>query len=425
MIHLSQGGVDMKWRRRFIHLTLFLLLLPALVFPVPPAPVPSHQEIIPTWGYDTILSLIDELESGELEKRCSEAELEHLISFLALLAREGVTPNDTDEELSIALDTELLLYGDADFDDLLEYAPISSSTHFSELIHQTGWVKKKWKKTKKFVKKHKKAIIIGAAVVVVTTAVVIAVVASSSAAATTVAGAGTGAGTAAAKKSKSPSEKAPCTAPPRDNFREAAPTLHAAISEETTQLKESIQGSLPAPQQPCSAPSNQTWIDTVRERASTFAHRVYDEVTELVGVIPEELDRTRDLILTDDLRNSPFIRNDPPLAQVYDSIVDKGRDAIDAMLGTDPSQRPGPLWPEEAAKLELPYPGRGGGRLPKRAGKVRTRVGTSGSQTLEKAIEKNRHVATVEKALASPVKEVKKSIKSFQKQISIHKDKGS
>ncbi len=51
-------------------------------------------------SYDEILRLLDELESGELEKKCtSEQQIENLTHFVALLAKEGVLPDNSPERL--------------------------------------------------------------------------------------------------------------------------------------------------------------------------------------------------------------------------------------------------------------------------------------------------------------------------------------
>ena len=47
-----------------------------------------------TLSYDDMLRLLDEIESGELEKKCTPAELEKIKHFVAFLAKEGALPEN-------------------------------------------------------------------------------------------------------------------------------------------------------------------------------------------------------------------------------------------------------------------------------------------------------------------------------------------
>jgi len=110
----------------------------------------------------------------------------------------------------LSQDIEELLYGDSDD---CEYAFAVAGEEDFAIIPAVGGeeadiflckskLSKKWKKTKKFIKKHKKEIIIGAVIVVATATVVIAVVATSSAAAAAAA-----AGAAGAASSSKPDKE--------------------------------------------------------------------------------------------------------------------------------------------------------------------------------------------------------------------------
>ena len=132
--------------------------------------------------YDEILNFLDELESGELEKKCSPAQLEQINQFLVFLAKEGVLPNDLDEGLTLEEDAEDLLNSE---DSIFEHAflkrdhqeymsiPAVFSNYSNYEIMHCGKISSAWKKTKNFLKKHKKEVIIGAVVVVATVAVVV------------------------------------------------------------------------------------------------------------------------------------------------------------------------------------------------------------------------------------------------------------
>ena len=72
-----------------------------------------------TLSYDDMLRLLDEIESGELENKCSPEELEKVKHFVAFLAKEGVLPDNSEESLSLDDDIEELLNGE---DNLYENA---------------------------------------------------------------------------------------------------------------------------------------------------------------------------------------------------------------------------------------------------------------------------------------------------------------
>jgi tetratricopeptide (TPR) repeat protein len=132
---------------------------------------------------------------------------------------------------------------------------------YGEVILCKSWAQKKWKQTKKFVKKHKKAIIIGAAVILAATVVVVAVVAATSASAgaaiagaaeTATSSAGTALAGAAGAAASSSSDKLSSrgalpsipsmssnTSPVISNTHEA-PTLKAALDEQIFSFKENI-----------------------------------------------------------------------------------------------------------------------------------------------------------------------------------------
>lgn len=161
-------------------------------------PVVRSQVVISTdiqsLTYDQIIHLLEEIEEGDLENKCSPEQLEQINQFLALLAIEGILPNDEEEEASITEDVEELLEHRK---NSLHHAFLHGESAFVPTILNIdgygavipcGWIKKSWKSTKAFVKKHKKAIIIGAIIVVTVSAVTIVVIASSSGAASTLAG---------------------------------------------------------------------------------------------------------------------------------------------------------------------------------------------------------------------------------------------
>ena len=71
---------------------------------------PMRSSYIPS--YDEIIRLFDDIESEELEKRCSLEELEKIKHFIAFLAKTGALPDDSEESLSLDDDIKELLNTD-------------------------------------------------------------------------------------------------------------------------------------------------------------------------------------------------------------------------------------------------------------------------------------------------------------------------
>jgi tetratricopeptide (TPR) repeat protein len=206
--------------------------------------------------YDEIMQMLDDLESGELQRRYRPEQLERVNEYLATLAREGILPNEFDEEADLEEDSYDLLYGvDSGF-QLARYLESSSEymiipavlNGYSRYnIVQCGKISKAWKKTKKFCKKHKKAIIIGAAVVVavaaITVAVVVATSASAASAASTAAAAvgaagadASGSGSSKSESSGSSSSSASQTSSNNDQ------TFQGTMEDQITSFKEHLAG---------------------------------------------------------------------------------------------------------------------------------------------------------------------------------------
>ncbi len=190
--------------------------------------------------YDEITHMLDDLESGELERRYPPDQLEHVNEYLATLAREGILPNEFDEEADLEEDSYDLLYGEDSGFQLAR--SMQSSNKYTVVpavlngfsgydIVRCSKISNAWKKTKKFCKKHKKAIIIGAVVVVAVTAVTVAVVVATSAG--TASATSTVAGAAGAAASASGSSKAESSA-------SSAPTFQGAMEDQVASFKEHL-----------------------------------------------------------------------------------------------------------------------------------------------------------------------------------------
>ena len=62
--------------------------------------------------YDDIIQMIDDLESGKLERRYSPMQLEKVNNYIATLAKEGILPNEFEEEYRLKEDTYDLMHGE-------------------------------------------------------------------------------------------------------------------------------------------------------------------------------------------------------------------------------------------------------------------------------------------------------------------------
>ena len=142
--------------------------------------------------YDSVIRLLDELENGDLDDVYTEEDWYKINRFLAFLARQGVTPNTTEEEKAeLEQDIQELLDSSENnitFENTSYKSAglqILPAVYYgqADIILCKSWIKKQYKHVGKFVKEHKKAIIIGTVVVVATLAVVAAVVTITTAAA--------------------------------------------------------------------------------------------------------------------------------------------------------------------------------------------------------------------------------------------------
>lgn len=251
------------------------------------------------WSYDNILQLLDEIESGELEKKCSLEELARVKHFLVFLAKEGALDDNSEESLSLEDDIENLLNGeDPLYEDIITFVhpdeyhymivPAVLNGH-GEVTLCKSWVRKQWKHVRKFAKKHKKALIIGTVVVVAATVVVVAVaVASSAAAGAAVASAAGAAGavTASNNKSDKKDQKENVSA---DAFTtlattNEAPTLKSTIDSQISYFKENIvEHQFFQSTNQSGSQQELSWQENGRALGSLFAH---DSFNYLQNQIP-------------------------------------------------------------------------------------------------------------------------------------------
>ncbi|HEX9830046.1 MAG TPA: hypothetical protein VGA94_00015, partial [Thermodesulfobacteriota bacterium] len=71
--------------------------------------------------YDEIMVMLEDLESGELERRYPPEQLERVNEYLATLAKEGILPNEFEEEQALEEDTYDLMYGEDSAFQLTRY----------------------------------------------------------------------------------------------------------------------------------------------------------------------------------------------------------------------------------------------------------------------------------------------------------------
>jgi len=271
------------------------------------------QQELSSLTYDDILKLLEEIESGELEKRCSSEELGQINQFIVLLAREGILPDESEEELEDDID-DLLQGNDHPFEYAFYYRdaqghveiPSLSSGHWNYQVLHCGGVSRCWKKTKKFVKKHKKPIIIGAVVVVAVTAIVLTVGAAAGAGAA-VGGAGAISNTGGRGKEEDDSKSGlpPAAQVPSND----SPFLKEALDQQVTSFKDSLA------QEGFFQPTSQSGLsheDTGRVVGPLFTHDSFNQLNRELPYSPylsheiESIRKKADFFLPTAAQNRPL-----------------------------------------------------------------------------------------------------------------------
>ena len=321
----------------------------------------TEEWVRPT-TYDEIMQMLEDLESGELERRHSPLQLEKVNEYLAILAKEGILPDEFEEEVALQEDTYDLMYGEDSAFELARYLENSSeymiipavlNSYSGYNIVQCGKISNAWKKTKKFVKTHKKEIIIGAVIVVAVAIVVVAVVAvSSTTAATAVAGAAgaaaSGAVSGSSDSSHSESKEEPPsisavpkeTSPPLTDANEA-PVMKAAIGEHISAFKEFLVEDKAAQQIDRSKGWDEmSFGEKAREAGSNIAHQAFDEIADLAKVVPQLCEEAKELgskFLPESLKLPDSEDIESPIEN-YENLVANGHKAIDAVFSTDQAE---------------------------------------------------------------------------------------
>lgn len=300
--------------------------------------------------YDEIMQMLDDLESGELERRYPPEQLERVNEYLATLAREGILPNEFDEETDLEEDSYDLLYGEDSGFQLARYLESSSdymiipavlNGYSGYNIVQCGKISKAWKKTKKFCKKHKKSIIIGAVVVVAVAAVTVAVVVATSASAASAAGAAGAAGVAvsgsgsSSGSSKSESNRSSSsTSSGSQTSSSTAPTFQGAMEDQVTSFKEHLAGENFF--QPSGVGQDLSIEETGRVAGSLFAHDSFNHFNNQISNYPQLSEELRSISLHPDFA-LPSGATDNPIGFGHNEI-DSRFSSNSGSLFSDPSR---------------------------------------------------------------------------------------
>ncbi len=255
----------------------------------------SRSETSYNLTYDEVLQLLHEIESGELEKKCSPEELERVIYFMTFLAKQGQLPDDSEESASLEGDIEELLGG---MSNPYDYMVIpATSQGYGEVILCKGWVAEKWKETKKFVKKHQKEIIIGAVVVVGVAVVAVVVVAASSAsagaAAVSAVGAAFSSGSDKPHQDRKEESQPGVSVPTATSLEMAtaaiqeAPTLKAVMDEQIFAFKDHVvKEQFFQPIYPMVQQQALSWEENGRALGSLFAHESLKNIEQQIADHP-------------------------------------------------------------------------------------------------------------------------------------------
>ncbi|MES2344395.1 MAG: tetratricopeptide repeat protein [Chlamydiota bacterium] len=151
-------------------LTIALIVTPQASFSTITVYAHPTSSAVQTFSYESVLTLLEELENDALEEKCTVSDLDKINRLLATLAAHGILPGEIDEAFALENDIYQLLHGEQFNQEgifLCKNVFRKTWDAISEALH----------KTKKFAKKHKKEILIGAAVVVGVAAVVVVVAA--------------------------------------------------------------------------------------------------------------------------------------------------------------------------------------------------------------------------------------------------------
>lgn len=316
-------------------------------------------------SYDEILDLLDDLENGELEKKCNQADLARVNHFIAHLAKQGSLTNESfnlDQEIQELLDSpnqenEYLFFYGAEHDELTIPALFYGE---GEVILCKSWIHKKWDQTKKFAKKHKKEILIGAAVVVAGAIVICVVAAASTATIATAVAAGAAGAAAAEPYEKMETEATSPDFSPALFIPVEAPILTAEIEEHVSTFKEVISKNIL--QTSNTNNEGSSFTETVRNFGSILAHQALDGISEVASFVPQLLEEIKDIGYQLIPEVSLFSDNVIAIAPLenYEKLIAQGHEKIDEVFSTNQAQLYSPEIKERKNNFSsgiIPLPG--------------------------------------------------------------------
>ncbi len=310
------------------------------------------------FSYDDLLDLLEELEEGDLEERCSVEELARINQFMVLLARQGIQQDDSEETSILENDVQELLNPESAESDFGYWYSLDGGKDFI-IISESGhvflcksWIKKKCEQVKKFVKKHKKAILIGAAVVVAVTVVVCAVSMATTAAATAAGAAaadsGSNRGEGRSEDTKHEAGIAVLEAVPMLTTAMESSHLMAALDEQVSSFKELVGQdevflSVAHPQ----SDTEGSLGEKARYYGSFLAHEALDGISQLGSIFPhlqqeimnlnEIIHKSANSIGTVGYSREGVLHRPDSLdpLQRYQNLITAGHESIDKLFSTE------------------------------------------------------------------------------------------
>ncbi len=322
---------------------------------------PTHMNQTTPWesmpirniSYDDVLELIDEIESGTIAEYSPE-ELQRVNQFLALLAQQGILPQE--EGLSrfiLNYDILTLLQPYHSFEpgyyiEGSRNAILGTFYGDADAALCRSAIKKMWDSTRHFVKKHKKEILIGGAIVVGVAATVTVIVLTC----------GTGAGAAVAVaeavagitqlENDSPPPQSPpeppsmpielnisMEPPPVITPIPETPLLQETIENQVAAFKETVFENIMSSVESKAPVESPSFLQGIRDTGAFFVHQALDGLTSIVADIPrleqEIIDLTHRFV-PPSMDNPFYLIN---LPHQFEQQKASGHQLVDRVFGTD------------------------------------------------------------------------------------------
>ena len=317
-------------------------------------------------SFDELMSVIDCIDNPAIACRLTDDQVDRIASLMTLLAQKGIlTPNDELENLIVYDSHQLLCHDHSQFAFASAFCP-SGYKHYRPdrargyEITPCGWISKKWKRTRSFVRKHKTVIIIGAAVIVTAAVAGIAIGAAASAKAVA---AGTAAGATHCCVSNQNSTDLEST----DYATPIAPTSLApshvsSVSNDQSVTVQQIETSFKA--QLAEHLPHDIWVspeatsperlqdlkESVSYYGSNFAHKIVDDISEYAIVWPQLADSVVAAADTHVLNNKDSTADLG--AEVWaENLITTCHEKIDRAFGTEQAE----LFTKEAKLAQQEY----------------------------------------------------------------------